>query len=215
VSAPLLASEALAALCILFALVYLLARAIENYGIVDIAWSYSFALLASFYALVGPGWPVRRAMIAAIVTLWSLRLGTHLLVRIARKHPQEYGRYLQLRKDWGPAFRLRMAGFFQMQALSVVLLAIPFLSACSNPEPSLGRLEWAGAALWLVAIRALEVQQAPELLLRVAYLGLVFPLRMRLALGMGRDHQPGMHPLPAPARNWYTGDRGAVGPLQG
>jgi len=33
-----------------------------------------------------------------------------------------------------------------------VLLGIPFLSACSNPEPTLGQLEWAGAALWLVAI---------------------------------------------------------------
>jgi steroid 5-alpha reductase family enzyme len=152
VSALLLASGALAALCALFALVYLLARAIDNYGIVDIAWSYSFALLASIYALLGPGWPVRRAMIAAIVSLWSLRLGTHLLLRIARKHPQEDGRYRQLRKDWGPAFKLKMAGFFQMQALSVVLLGIPFLSACSNPDPSLGALEWAGAALWLVAI---------------------------------------------------------------
>ena len=58
-SALLLASEALAAMCALFALVTLLARAIDNYGIVDIAWSYSFALLASIYALLGPGWPVQ------------------------------------------------------------------------------------------------------------------------------------------------------------
>jgi steroid 5-alpha reductase family enzyme len=152
VSVLLLPAGALAALCALFALVYLLARSIDNYGIVDVAWSYAFAVLATLYALFGPGWLVRRALIAALVAVWSLRLGTHLLVRIAGKHPEEDGRYRQLRSDWGSGFKLKMAGFFQMQAVSVVLLGIPFLSACSNPEPTLAPLEWAGTALWLVAI---------------------------------------------------------------
>jgi steroid 5-alpha reductase family enzyme len=150
---PLLLSlEALGGLCAAFAAVYALARAIDNYGIVDIAWSYAFAALALVYALFGEGWPVRRAMVAALVTVWSLRLGTHLLVRISRKHPVEDGRYVQLRKDWASGFNAKMAGFFQMQAFSVVLLGIPFLAACSNPEPAVGVLEWAGAALWLIAI---------------------------------------------------------------
>jgi steroid 5-alpha reductase family enzyme len=152
VSAALLSAEALAGLCAAFAVVYAVARGIDNYGIVDIAWSYAFAALAATYALLGAGWPVRRAMVAAMVTAWSLRLGTHLLVRIARKHPVEDGRYVQLRKDWAPGFKARMAGFFQMQALSVVLLGFPFLAACSNPTPAVGALEWAGAGLWLLAI---------------------------------------------------------------
>jgi steroid 5-alpha reductase family enzyme len=147
-----LAIEALAALCVLFALLYAFACWINNYGIVDIAWSYSFALLALIYALLGPGWPIRRALIAALVTMWSLRLGTHLLVRIARKHPEEDGRYGQLRRDWAGSFNLKMAGFFQMQAASVVLLGIPFLAICTNPAPALARLEGCAAALWLVAI---------------------------------------------------------------
>lgn len=151
-SAALLPLAALAALCAAFALFYALARRIDNYGIVDIAWSYAFAALASFYALFGAGWPVRRALVAAMVVVWSLRLGTHLLVRIARKHPVEDGRYGQLRRDWSKGFAFRMAGFFQMQAVSVVLLGIPFLAACSNPRAALGATEWAGAALWLAAI---------------------------------------------------------------
>ena len=151
-NAALLSVEALAGLCAAFALVYALARGIDNYGIVDIAWSYAFAALAGVYALFGAGWPVRRAMVAAMVTAWSLRLGTHLLIRIARKHPVEDGRYAQLRKDWAQGFKARMAGFFQMQALSVVLLGLPFLAACSNPSPAVGALEWAGTGLWLLAI---------------------------------------------------------------
>jgi steroid 5-alpha reductase family enzyme len=152
VNPVLLSVEALVGLCAVFAIVYAVARAIDNYGIVDIAWSYAFAALAISYALFGAGWPVRRAMVAALVTVWSLRLGTHLLVRIAKKHPVEDGRYVQLRKDWAAAFNAKMAGFFQMQALSVVLLGFPFLAACSNPDQAVGILEWAGAALWLVAI---------------------------------------------------------------
>ncbi len=151
-SAVLLAIEALGGLCAAFLAVYLLARALNNYGIVDIAWSYAFGALAAVYALAGPGWPERRALVAALVLVWSARLGTHLLVRIAAKHPEEDGRYRQLRREWGSAFRLRMAGFFQMQAISVVILGLPFLLACLNPAPALGPLEWAGAALWLVAI---------------------------------------------------------------
>jgi steroid 5-alpha reductase family enzyme len=143
---------AAAALCVLFALVYGLARAIDNYGIVDIAWSYSFAGIAAYYALLGGGFPARRAVIAAMAAAWSLRLGTHLLNRIAAKHPIEDGRYAQLRRDWGPGFATKMAGFFELQAASVVILAIPFLAACTDPRPSLRPLEWAAAALWAAAI---------------------------------------------------------------
>jgi steroid 5-alpha reductase family enzyme len=138
VSPFLLSATALAALCAAFAIVYVVARRIDNFGIVDIAWSYAFAAIAAYYALFGGGWPERRALIAAMAVAWSLRLGTHLLVRIARKHPEEDGRYRQLRKDWGSAFRLKMAGFFQLQAASVVLLGFPFLAACSNPAPTSG-----------------------------------------------------------------------------
>lgn len=147
-----LAWGALAALCAAFGAVYLLARALDNYGVVDIAWSYAFALLATAGALLGSGLPARRALIAAMVCIWSLRLGTHLLIRVARKHPAEDPRYVQLRRDWAASFNLKMAGFFQLQAASVVLLGIPVLAACSNPAASLGSLEACGAVLWVVAL---------------------------------------------------------------
>ena len=151
-SAPLLLIIALAALCVIFGLLYLVARKMDNYGIVDIAWSYAFGGLAAFYALAGPGWPVRRALIATMAVLWSARLGTHLAIRVIGHHPEEDGRYQQLRKDWKANFAAKMAGFFQMQAVSVVLLGAAFLVICLNPAPALHRLEFAGAALWLIAI---------------------------------------------------------------
>jgi steroid 5-alpha reductase family enzyme len=155
-----LALVATAGLMALFALVYLLARWLNNYGIVDIAWSYALGAAAVAYALLAPGWPVRRALIAALAAIWSLRLGTHLWIRVAHHHPEEDSRYAQLRRDWHGAFALKMAGFFQLQALSAAALATPFLLACLNPAPALQPLEWAGAALWLVALTGEAVADA-------------------------------------------------------
>lgn len=150
-TATLLILSALAGLCAVFALCYALARRIDNYGIVDIAWSYAFALLAIFYAVFASGWPMRRALIATLAVLWSLRLGTHLSRRVMGHHPVEDGRYVQLRRDWAGNFAPKMFGFFQLQAVSVVLLGLAFFISCLNPTPQLHPLEVAGALLWLLA----------------------------------------------------------------
>jgi steroid 5-alpha reductase family enzyme len=150
--ALLLALSALAGLAGVFALLYLVARRIDNYGIVDIAWSYAFGVIALFYALLGPGWSGRRALIATLTLIWSARLGTHLHLRVMGHHPVEDGRYRQLRKDWASGFGRRMFWFFQMQAASVVLLGLAPLLAALNPAPGFHPLEWAGASLWLVAV---------------------------------------------------------------
>lgn len=151
-SALALIALALIGLCALFAGLYWVARRMDNYGIVDIAWSYAFGLLALFYAAFAPGWPNRRALIAALALMWSLRLGTHLAIRVIGHHPVEDGRYLQLRKDWAANFVAKMFWFFQMQAASVVLLGAAFLVVSLNPAPAFHPLEIAGAVLWLLAI---------------------------------------------------------------
>lgn len=87
-----------------------------------------------------------------MAAVWSLRLGTHLFIRVMGHHPVEDGRYRQLRQDWAAIFVPKMFGFFQLQAVSVVLLGLAFLLACLNPAPAFRPLEIAGAALWLVAI---------------------------------------------------------------
>jgi steroid 5-alpha reductase family enzyme len=140
------------ALCAGFTGVWLLARGIDNYGAVDVAWAYAFTAIAAFYAVEGAGWNVRRALIGTMACLWSLRLGSHLLRRVAGHHPVEDGRYQQLRRDWGARFTAKMFGFFQIQAVSVVLLGVPFLLAAQNPDRHLHPLEIAGIILWLLAL---------------------------------------------------------------
>jgi len=142
----------LAGLSAVFLGSYVLARRWDNYAIVDIVWSYAFAGLVLTYSLLGTGWLPRRALIAALVTVWSLRLGTHLLIRVRRHHPLEDGRYVQLRKEWGHSFPLKMGVFFQMQALSVVVLGVGFFVVSLNPVAAFRPWEIVGAILWLIAI---------------------------------------------------------------
>lgn len=149
---PLLIVTAWIGLSVVFGLFFIVARRINNYGVVDIVWSYAFAALGIYYAMFGSGWSVRRAMIASMVTLWSVRLGTHLYRRVLGHHPVEDGRYAQLRKEWAANFIPKMAGFFQMQAASVVLLGVAFFIICLNRDPRLHPLEIGGAVLWLLAL---------------------------------------------------------------
>lgn len=148
----LLFATALAVLCAAFAACYLACRWLDNYGFVDVAWAFAFAGLAAFYAWYGPGWFLRRFMIASLAVLWSVRLGSHLLRRVARHHPREDGRYVQLRRNWAGRFGPMMFGFFQLQAGSVALLGIPFLLPVLNPAPAFHPLEVAGVVLWFTAL---------------------------------------------------------------
>ncbi len=143
---------ALAAASAGFAALFLLARRISNFGIVDIAWAAGFAPVAAFYCLRAGGGGTRRAIIAAMAILWSARLGWHLGRRVIGHHPVEDARYVQLRRDWAGKLGVKMFGFFQCQALLLVLLSTPFLLAARDPRPGVGVPEIAGAVLWLVAL---------------------------------------------------------------
>ena len=60
---------ALAAAAVSFAVVFVVARRMDNFGIVDIAWSLGFAPVALFYAWAADGALSRRVVVAAMVGL--------------------------------------------------------------------------------------------------------------------------------------------------
>ena len=136
----------------LMAAVFLVSLRIRNFSIVDIAWSAIFTPLVLLYTTLGEGYGPRRAVIATMVTLWSLRLGAHLYVRISSLHPEEEGRYVQLRREWGAHLHTRFFLFFQLQGVLAALLSIPFLLASVDRRPALSPFEVAGAALFLLAL---------------------------------------------------------------
>lgn len=136
----------------LFTATYFISRRLDNYGFVDVVWAYSFTGVALFYAVTGPGWGPRRLLIAALAAAWSLRLGTHLYRRVMAHHPEEDSRYQQLRSDWAANFGPKMFGFFQLQAVSVVVLSIPFLFPAQNAFPGFGFWEILGVLICASAL---------------------------------------------------------------
>lgn len=134
------------------AAVWALAVRIRNAGIVDVAWSLNFSLLAALYAGFASGHLPRRLLIAGMMTAWSLRLGLYLHRRVMGQHPLEDGRYRQLREAWGPRADRRFFWFFQAQGALALVLSLPVLLACMNPEPRIQPLEWAAVSLWLLAV---------------------------------------------------------------
>jgi steroid 5-alpha reductase family enzyme len=123
----------------------------RNAGWVDVAWAYGLGGLAVIFAWLGPGDPQRRLLVGLLGGLWSLRLGTHLFIRVWQD-PHEDGRYSDLRAEWGGNLALKFFGFFQFQALLDLLLAWPFLLASLDPTPGIHPVAWVGVALWVVSL---------------------------------------------------------------
>lgn len=133
-----------------FFLTWLISVRIRNYGLLDAAWSYGVAILAPFYALMGPGDPIRKWAMTATGVAWSLRLGTYILRRVISHHPVEDARYQTLRARWpGSAMFLL---FFELQAVLAVVFSLPFLLMAFNPEPGLKPVEVLGLLLALISL---------------------------------------------------------------
>jgi steroid 5-alpha reductase family enzyme len=138
-----------AAVALIMALVWLWALKIKNNGVVDIFWSTNFLVIAIIIWLLADGFSERKNLVCALSALWSIRLGVYLSIRVGSHLDVEEGRYKKLREEWSDT---KFFGFFQMQAFSNVMLAIPFFLIALNPEPQLSSLEYIGAILWFCCI---------------------------------------------------------------
>ncbi len=136
---------------------FLVARRLNNFSLVDPIWSLGFTPIVFVYAALTSGYQSRRIAIVSMVTLWSCRLGLHLVARWKKHFPHEDVRYAQLRTEWGPKTNGKMFGFYQLQGVLQIVLSLPFLLACRNAVASdgplgLGYFEWTGIALWAAGI---------------------------------------------------------------
>jgi steroid 5-alpha reductase family enzyme len=129
-------------------------RKMNNGGWTDVFWTYgtgaacaAAALIPSGVGLV-PTW--RQAMVAGMVVLWALRLGTYVALRVARG--PEDARYAVLRRTWGAAFQRNMFGVMIIQAPPSMLLAVSVLLAARAPSPALRPADLLGLAILLGAI---------------------------------------------------------------
>jgi steroid 5-alpha reductase family enzyme len=129
---------------VVFLLAWVLARRIGNYSIVDAIWAYGIGGVAAAWLLVFGDASPKVFVAVFLVLVWSMRLGWHLHQRIAKSHPEEDPRYVKLRELWKGREVSAFFLFFQMQAVSVILLALPFLFIAVDPSRSWSAWELAG-----------------------------------------------------------------------
>jgi steroid 5-alpha reductase family enzyme len=147
-----LAGFGLNAAMVIMAFAWLIGRRLKNASSLDVGWSYGFAVVVCMYAVMGSGDPLRKWLLAGMVTLSSLRRGTSLLLDIIRHHPEEGQRYAMLREQFPKRPWLMLFGYSQYQAALIGLLSAPLAIICSNPSPALSGVEVAASILWVAAI---------------------------------------------------------------
>ncbi len=133
-----LAVIGLIAAIVIMTITYFLCLAIDNAGWVDVVWAFSIGGLSLFYFIIdgsnGYSW-----LPLAIILAWSIRLGSHLFVRIATE--PEDGRYKAIEQKWGGRKSPMFFGFFMIQAAAAFVFSLPVLLAMRNASSVIGLIE--------------------------------------------------------------------------
>jgi steroid 5-alpha reductase family enzyme len=149
--------EALAAIAVslsaLMGIAWVVQQRTGNSGWVDTIWTFAVGLTGAGSAL----WPVagempnpRQWLVAALVAIWSLRLGVHIAIRTAGVTDDP--RYAAFAKEWGVHSARRMFVFLQNQGLGSIPLVFAIFVAARFPISTLRPQDYVGAAILFVAI---------------------------------------------------------------
>src|SRR5580693_5333183 len=149
--------EALAAialsLSILMAGAWVVQQRTGNSGWVDTIWTFSLGLVGAGSAL----WPVagvspnaRQWLVAALVAIWSLRLGSHIALRTVGISDDP--RYAAFAKEWGVDSPRRMFVFLQNQGFGSIPLVFSIFVAARFPSDLLRPQDYLGALILLAGI---------------------------------------------------------------
>lgn len=146
------AGSGLGLISLVFAAAWMLAVRRDNYSIVDAVWALGIGLVGVLWFVACGDRSPKILVAGGMLLMWSLRLGLHLERRIRKAHPEEDARYAKLREVWEGRVAAAFFWFFQGQALSVVLLALPFLLIAVDPDRSWSHRETAGLVVTLIGI---------------------------------------------------------------
>jgi steroid 5-alpha reductase family enzyme len=149
--------EALAAialsLSVLMAGAWMVQQRTGNSGWVDTIWTFSLGLVGAGSAL----WPVdgaapnaRQWLVAALVAIWSIRLGSHIAVRTSGISDDP--RYAAFAREWGVDSPRKMFIFLQNQGFGSIPLVFAIFVAARFPQDALRQQDYLGALILFVGI---------------------------------------------------------------
>jgi steroid 5-alpha reductase family enzyme len=151
---PLLPLAVMVAMAVVMSSGWAFQRAVKNGGWSDVFWTYgtgatcALACLVPFGGAAAPTW--RQMLVAALVAIWCLRLGTYVAVRVAKG--SEDARYADFRREWGADFQRNMYGLLIVQAPVTAILSLSILVAARDPHPEIRAVDVIGALILIGSI---------------------------------------------------------------
>ncbi|MEX2465490.1 MAG: DUF1295 domain-containing protein [Gemmatimonadota bacterium] len=144
---------ALAGLAVVMAamtVLWLLSLKLADASIVDPFWAPGFFLVTATYVALAPAPAPRAWLVLALIAIWAVRLGSHLLRRNLRSG--EDPRYAAMREKGGASFPfVSLFTVFWLQGVLLWLISAPLFAAVTAPGP-LGLLDLAGGVVVLTGI---------------------------------------------------------------
>lgn len=141
------------ALSILMTGAWLVQQRTGNSGWVDTIWTFSLGIVGAGGAL----WPMtgepvaaRQWLIAALVVIWSLRLGIHIAIRTSGITDDP--RYAAFAKEWGVDSPRKMFIFLQNQGFGSIPLVFSIFVAAHVPVAGLRLQDYLGVLILLTGI---------------------------------------------------------------
>jgi steroid 5-alpha reductase family enzyme len=152
----------LAAMTVVMVAAWAFGLARRNGGWTDVFWTFgsgaTLAAAALFPLEAGAMPQPRQWLVAGLVALWALRLGSYIGGRVS-KHPED-PRYAKFRQDWGAKFSRRMLFVTLPQAPASALLALSVVIAARTPGAELALRDVLGVAILMIAIGGEAVADA-------------------------------------------------------
>lgn len=130
---------------------YLVSLLAKRMDVIDIAWGLGF-LTVAIAGLVQRGEiDIRMSVTALLVTIWALRLASHLLRRVM-SHPED-GRYHAWRVQWGKYASLRsFVQVFLLQGVLLLVISSSVTVIMARSTSAIGWLDVLGVLVWFVGL---------------------------------------------------------------
>lgn len=117
-----------------FFTLFIIGTLLKNNSIVDIGWGIGFVILAWILLFLRLPLSLVRTSITLLVSLWGVRLFTHILKRNHGK-PEDF-RYVAFRKAWGKWVVPRaFVQVYMLQGALMFLIALPFILLEQEAQP--------------------------------------------------------------------------------
>ncbi|MCX6732482.1 MAG: DUF1295 domain-containing protein [Candidatus Roizmanbacteria bacterium] len=126
---------------------YVVGLILKRNDVADIAWGLGFVIFC-WISLFISEITVRGILVSALVTVWGVRLASHIYLR-NRNKPEDY-RYQTWRNEWKNFYLRSYLQIYLLQGLFLYFIALPFLFINKSAVSGITILDIVGILIWFI-----------------------------------------------------------------